>query len=511
MNVLSNILKILIVLLSLAVATVVILLGALVLFPSFSVFGIHYVNGDNKIVYSYYNVQAEDNIAKWNSVDTLSITTQSWDIYVYSINVTKDNHTPKGIDARLSRNYNGFANNSVGEATLSKYEFETKKDGNYLSLSTTEPSGWFSRFDCALYIYIDADTLKDKRLLIKSNTGKVVVGEAITNRSTTLNIQNVDIITDGGNTFINDVNVTNTLNIHKGAGNININPQLLCDVELAITSGLGNVYVNQIGSESVKKSLVIDELYNCGVTLKDIYGDLMVKAGTGIIKGTKVTGTLVFEGENCHLNLAEVGKNLFFNSTDGSLNVTDAGVVVADVKGSGNIYVKNLKEKSVLESVNGSIKVDNVYADLTSATVNGNITLNNEENSTVNFVVESTNGVVKITKVNGSVHFNTNNNGRATFTGSFNKLIGENIINTVSGEINIDMLDAGYGFMLKDWSTKSTVYFKLSRFEEFSVKNSADDDAYKNGVAIGGYSGSTDTLSISSNVGKLRVVHPDLV
>lgn len=511
MNVFANILKILIVLFSLALAVFVILLGAMVLFPSFSLFGIHFVNGDNKIVYSYYDVQDATNSAEWASVDTLSITTDSWDVYIYSVNSTKHNYTNNGIDARLSRNYSGFANNTVSEATLTSYEFETKSGVNYLSLSTVEPSGWFSKFDCALYIYLGSDTLQNKKLLVTSNTGDVVIGESISNNSTTLNFDNIEVVTNGGKNYVNDVQVKDTLKINKGSGDIYINQNMMCDVQLAVKSGLGKIAVNKIGSETVKKSLVIDDLYNCGVTLNDIYGDLVVKANTGIITGKTVTGTVVFDGENCSLNLTEVGNSIFFNSKDGSLNVNTANIVVSDITGSGNIKIKDLKGKSVLSLASGLLNVENVYTDVTAGSIDGSITLNNEKNSTVNFVIESTNGVVSVTNVNGSVHFNTNNNGRATYSGSFNKLIGENVIKTNSGEINIDMLDAGYGFLLKDWSTKSSVYFKLSAFEEFSVKNSADDDKYKSGVNIGGYTETANTLSVSSNLGKLRVVHPNLV
>lgn len=511
MNVFINILKILIVLLSLAVVAAVIMLGAMVLFPTFTIFGIHYVNGDNKIVYSYYDVQDEANLAQWSSVDTLSITSDSWDIYVYSNKVTKDAHTSAGIDAILTRNYNGFANNNVTEPTISQYVFETKKDGNYLSLHTTEPTGWLNRTDCALYVYLDVDTLKSKRLLITTNTGKVVLGEAIAERSNTLNIQSVDIVTNGGNSYVNDVNISSNLKINKGSGNINVNPQLNCDVELAITRGLGNIYTNTIGSETTDKSLVINGLYNSGANIGDIYGDLMVKANAGLIKAGKVTNSVVFDGANCSLNIASVGGNLYFNSTDGSLNVGDAEAVIAEAKGNGNINVKNLHAESTISTVGGSVRVENVFANINVTTVNGNITLNNEANSKVDFIVETTNGVANITNVNGSVHFNTNNNGRASFVGSYHRLIGENVINTISGEIKIDMLNAGYGFLFRDWATSTNVYFKLSGFEEFGIQKSASDEKYKQGVKIGGYAGSNDTLSISSNFGKLRVVHPDLV
>lgn len=511
MNFLANFLKIIIVLLVLAVAAVVILMGAMVLFPTFSVFGIHYVSGDDQTLYCYYDVAHEDNVAQWQSVDTFAIVTNSWDVYVFSNQVTKLAHTEHGIDAILTRKYSGFANNDVASAALTKYVYETKKDGEHLTISTIEPTGWFSRSDCALYVYVDVDTLADKKLSIQTQSGKVVVGEEITNRSHTLRIDSVDVSAGSSNTFVNDVQISDYLAIHKSAGNININPALGCDVQLGIDSGLGNVYVNTIGSESNKRSLVIDDLCNNGVTIADIYGDMMVSATTGVIKGGSVSGTVVFEGVNCSLSLNSVGQKLFFNSVDGSLSVQNAASVNAQITGSGAVNISNLTQKSTIETAGGRIVVDAVSADLTATSTNGDITLGNKSGATVNYIVKSTNGSVKITNICGSVHFDTTADGKAQFYGSYSQLIGTNEIKTVSGEIKIDMLDASYGFLLQSWYTTTSVYFKLSGFEEFSTLSSADDPSYSSGVRIGGYGGSGDTLAITSRVGKLRVVHPSLV
>ncbi len=511
MNVFTNILKILIVLLALGLVGCILMLAVMVLFPGVSLFGIHFISGDNKIVYSYYDVTDSANFAEWSKVDVVVINTDSWNVRVYSVNSTKENRTSNGIDARLSRNYSGFSQNDVTEATISEFTFEEKSGVNYMTISTVEPSGWFSRFDCTLSIYLGENTMQDKKLLITTNSGNVILGEEMTDRNTNLNFKEVEIVANSGTSTVDKVSVTDTLKITKGSGDINVKTPLLCDVQVAIKSGLGNISLNTIGSESVKKSLVIDELHNCGVYFGDIFGDMIVNANTGVVKGDKITGTVVFDGINCKLIVNEVNKNLFFNNKDGSLYVDTANVVIANVTGKGGVKIVNLNGKSVLETANGDVNVESVSANLNVSTINGNITLNNGENKTINYVVESTNGAVSIKNVNGSVRFTTNNNGRASYSGSFEKLVGENVIKTYSGEINIDMLNAGYGFLLKDWSTKSSVYFKLSALEEFSVKNSADDDNYKDGVRIGGYTGTTDTLSISSNAGKLRVVHPDLV
>ena len=512
MNVFANILKVIIILLALAVVVVVLLLGAMVLFPSFSVFGIHYVNGDDKIMYSYYDIEHPDNVERWGSVDTFCIETGSWDVYVYSNEVTKTTHTAKGLDADLTRKYSGFANNNVSVAALSNYVFETKKDGNYLTLSTTEPTGWYSRYDCAVYVYVDVDTLADKTLLIKTNSGKVTIGEEITDRSHTLNIQRLDVVANGGSTVVCDVDVADGVNIQKASGDITIRPSLTCDVKLGISSGLGNISVADVGSETEKSSLVIDKLHNNGVTFKTIYGDLMVNASTGIINGSCVMGNVVFDGVNCSLSLDSVYQKLYFNSVDGSLKVNkNANIVMADVTGSGSVAVSNLNGQSILETTNGSINVKSACADLTARSVNGNITITNGKDCEVDYFVEAGNGLVTVNEINGSINFNTLNNGRAQFHGSFDRLIGNNVVKTYSGEINIDMLDAGYGFLLKEWQTTTTVYFKLSGFEDFSTKKSADNEAYKNGVKIGGYTGTGDTLTVLSTVGKLRVVHPSLI
>ncbi len=510
MNVFVNLLKILIVLLSIAVVAIVIMLGLMVLVPSVSLFGIHFVNGDNKVVFNYYDIKSAEHMAEWANIDTVSITTDSWDIYVYPVDKTEHAHTKNGIDARLYRNYSGFSNNAVSEATISDYIVEDKADGKHLSISTIEPTGWFSRFNCALYIYVGEDALANKQLLLTSKSGKIEVGDTIQNKSQTLEIKTLKMVTDSGNSYLNDVNVTSGVDIVKKSGNIYLNTDMNCDVELSITSGLGNIYTKAIGSVEKSRSIIIHELYNCGVELGNVYGSLMVNANWGSVKAGEVTGMVVFEGKSCNLNLDKVGGKMFFNSVDGSVSVNEAQILVADISGNGSVSVNKLQGASAINSTTGAIEIQNVFKDIVATTTSGDITLNNATDATVNYVIESTNGNVTVTNVIGSVNFNVNNDGRSSFVGSYQKMIGENVIKTNSGEINISMLNAQYGFLFKEWATTTSVYFKLSGFEQFNVCKSADDDVYKNGVKIGGYTKNDDTLSIISNMGKLCVVHPNL-
>lgn len=510
MNFLANLLKILIILVLFAVAACIVLMGAMVLFPSFSIFGIHYVTGDSKSIIYYYNVEHEKNIDEWASVDTFYIETDGWDVYVYSNVGVKDAHTENGIDIRVNRNYAGFASNSVGEAVLSKYEFKKNKDGNYLSVKMTEPTGWLSKFDTSLYVYLDDDTLVDKTLSIKTNGGKVVLGESLS-KGNPINVNKVIVNSGGNNAYVQNINIADSLTINKASGDINIYKNLKCDANLSITNSWGNINLNNIGTESDKKSLIIEHIHNAGVNFGTIYGDLLVNGNMGTVKGKTVTDTVVVDAENCSMTLEESKEDLFFNNKNGSLSVNKANVVIAGVTDRGSVSIKELFGNSLINTYHGNVTVEKVYTDISVGTVNGNIDLTNAKDANVNFLIESTNGYANIKNIRGSLKFNTNDKGNASIDASFWELKGENVINTFSGKINIDMLDAGYGFMLKDWYTTNTVFIKLSRFEEFEIKDSLGNDDYKFGVKIGGYSGSTDTLSVTTNVGALRVVHPELV
>lgn len=511
MNFLANLLKILIILVIVAVVAVIIMMGAMVLFPSFSLFGIHYVNGDSKNILYYYDVTHADNVAEWASVDTLYVETGNWDVYVYSNEVAKDLHTEQGIDIKVTRNYIGFASNSVGEAKLSKYTYEERKDGNYLCVYMTEPTGWLSRFDSSLYVYLDEEMMADKQLMIKTNGGKVVLGEAIKGGSHQLTLESVKIDCGGGQAYIQNVEILDSLVVEKDSGNLNVAKNLNCDVSISIPNGLGNAYLKNVGTETEPKDLVIENTNNSGIYFDTVYGNLLVKANSGLVKGNLVTETIVMDAESCNLELGEVMGNVFFDNVNGSLKLNKANEVVCSITGKGGANIAELHGTSMFDCANGAVTVGKVYKDIFVNTINGNIDLVNEDSSKVNYVLESENGAVSVKNVRGSVKFNTINSGKAKFYASYWELIGANSVNTFSGEINIDMLDAGYGFMLADWQTGSSVYFKLSRFEEFGVKDSSENDAYKNGVKIGGYAGTTDALSIISNVGALRVVHPDLV
>ena len=511
MNFFANLLKILIIVVLIAAAAVIILMGAMVIFPSFSIFGIHYVSGDSKSTVYYYNINHQDNVAEWANVDTFYVETNNWDVYVYSNTNFKDAHTDNGIDIKVMRNYMGFSNNEVTTAQLSKYMFEERKDGNYLSVYMSEPTGWISKIDSSIYVYLDEDTLKDKNFVIKTNGGKVVLGEAVSNSSHCLNFNSVTLNLGGGLAYIQDVNIADSLIVNKQSGNLSVTKDLTCDVEIDITSGLGNAYLKNIGSETQSNDFVIDNMLNSGIYFDTIYGNALIKANAGLIKGNMITNTVVLEGQNCSLDVGEIGGNLFFDNVDGSISVDKANEVVASITGNGGVNIDYLYGESMFDSVNGSVNISNVYKDIFVNTVNGNIDLNNVEGYTVNYVVESTNGSASIKNIRGTLNFSTNNSGRASLYASYWELKGTNSISTYSGSINIDMLDAGYGFMLSDWSTTNSVYFKLSRFEDFETKDSSSVDKYKDGVRIGGYSGSTDLLSVRSHLGSLRVVHPNLV
>lgn len=507
MNFLVNILKIIIVLALIAVAGVFIAMGAMVLFPSFSLFGIHYVSGDSQKTAYYYDITDTENglASKWASVDTVLIETDGW-----NVNISTDvDYTEKGFDIWVSRSYRGFATNPVSTAEFSGYKFEERAEGTYMYVYMTEPTGLISKSDAVVDVRVGANVLAGKKLEIKTNSGIVTVGESVTDRSTTLNIKDLAINSTNGLVKIRDVNVIDNLVVEKESGEVKVSTDLTCDVNLDIKSGYGNAEFLSIGSDLSENSLVINKMFNSGIYFDDIYGDLLITADGGYVKGNKVNNSVLVNAKTCKLILNEVGGMTSFTNSEGSLEVKKAlgGVTAQITNGNGSINIEELKgtTTSKLETRNGEIKVQNVYCDVNVKSVSGKINLTNATDELVNFVIESNDSEVVLNDVNGSVKFTTLNKGKARVSATYVNLLGENKFITQTGVIDVKFTNANHKFLFKEWQTANKVNIKLSNLEEYDSNNSLTDERYKSGVKIGGYTGTENNLSLISVSGAINV------
>ena len=511
MNVFVSFLKFIIILLALAVCVGLVLIGSMVIFPSFSLFGLHYVSGDTRTVGYYYDLTgsmegSENNLTQWNEVDKVLIQTENWDVSVRAATEDDTLRTDNSIDTIVRRNYRGFATNEVSTAELSGYTFEQRADGYYMIVSMTEPTGLISRTNTSVRMMLDSNLLADKDLIIETNGGSVTIGNTPSDDSVTTNIGSLTINSQNGYVELNDITVADSIIINKESGNLDVNKDLSCDMSLSISSGFGRADFNNVGSASNPNDLIINGLCNSTINFNTVYGNLMIEGNGGYVIGTDVEGVLYVDAETCDVRVNEVNGMISFSNNDGSLTVEDANdSVVANISGNGSIDIENLIGKSILTTGSGNIAVNNVNADISVKSNSGRIELTNAQNRQINYIIETTDSEVILNDINGAVNFNVVNKGQARVNVIYQELKGENTFVTHSGAVEITFKKPNYAFLLKDWQTSNSVSFKLSNFEEYSVNNSADNETYKSGVNIGGYTGQSDALSISSVSGNISV------
>ena len=515
MNVFVSILKILIIILAIGVAAVVLLMGAMVIFPGFSLFGIHYVSGDSRSMGYYYDVTATDadgvnNVEQWAAVDKVLIVTDSWDI---SLRAVTENDTPYnevGIETIVRRNYRGFATNDVSTAEFSGYTFEERSDGYYMIMTMTEPTGFISKTNASVSVLLNSSLLADKDLIIQTNGGKVTLGNKVEEGSVTTSIENLEINSSGGEVDLRDVTISNMLTVNKKSGNLYVTKDLNCGVELNIASGYGRAEFLNIGTESSSKDLIIQNLYNSTILFDTIYGNFSLDGSGGYVVGDCVQGAVLVNAQTCDVRITDVNGVIDFTNRDGSLTVKNANsnVFTTITNGDGSVNITNLLAESNIATDSGAVNIEQVNSNISVKSNSGRIQLTNAEGRQINYVIEATDSEVILNDVNGSVNFNTLNRGRASIKVTYQALIGSNNFVTQSGAIDITFIPANYAFLLQGWSTANSVSFKLSNFEEYTINNNLDREDYANGIAIGGYNPATDgekTLTLISNTGAIKV------
>ena len=520
MNVFSNLLKVLIILVLIVFVGSFLVLGAMVLFPGFTLFGVHYVSGDRQVSHYFYDTvndtyyskepkqdATEPQTGKWSQVSDIEIVTDGWDITLRSAYKNETVVIEKGFNVYMNRFFRGFATNDVKEPTFSNFTFEERADGMYLVMKMTEPTGILSRQNTSLVVVVNEGLLANKKVHLVTNSGTIRIGNAVKEDSITTEFTDIDISSKSSAVYLNDVTINNELNVSKDSGDFYANKDLTCNSVIKISKGLGKVYVNNIGSESSAKTISLEDMNNVDFRFETIYGDFYYRGNAGYIKGKNIKKSFALDANYCDIAIEQIEGAMLYNNKDGSLAVdTVKNGITADVtNGRGAVHIKNLYGASAIRTNSGNITVDNVFNDIIVGSQSGNIKLNNADDKTVNFKIITTNSNVEITNVNGSVNMTTENKGKAICKVSYKKLIGTNKIVTHTGSAYVKFLYAGHSFLLKEWKTVNSIYIKLSNLTEESVNDSKANETYKNGYKIGGYDGTDDNLSVLSESGQIKI------
>ncbi len=505
MNVFVNILKILIIIVFIGIAVVLVAFGALVLFPGFSLFGLHYITGDSKVVGLEYDLKT--NSEEWQTVDTVWIKTNAWDIEVHPKTAQEDNiYLEDCLNVRWSHLYNGFVYGEVQEPSLSEPTVVTVGNDNRLLFEVKEPDGgWLSKTDTLIKLYYDANDFAGKNLLIETKSGQVTVGNDID-----FTVGDLTINSDNGFVKVNQISLNGDATISKYSGDIDVNVDLPTNVMIDVSSGYGKINLQNVGTSTTALVLGFNEkIKNSNIQIGNVYGALDIKADGGLLRGGNVDGTFSANVSSCDVYLGNVGKNVTFNSVDGLLELNKtSGKVTVNSTGNGRVKIAESASDIDITTRSGEIAVGSANGNVTAVSQYGNINISGANNQ-ITYNVKNRDGNTVLDKVKGSVVFGITNQGRGSVTINYantnatdinDGLFGENIVSTETGAVNITV-NTNERFYFKKWSTNNNVNIELSALH-------STDKVNETGGGVNGASATdSNNLTVTSVTGAISVVH----
>lgn len=445
MNVFANILKILIIIVVIAVAGMLLLLGALVLFPGFSIFGLHYIKGAGDPVGNYIELGAtaeNSKLAEWESASGILIKTVNWDISVAPVTKATENyHLADTLTARWHHEYNGFVFGDVQEPSFSGGTFANVDGKSYLVYEVSEPSGgWLSKVNAKLEILYDAEILEGKDIIIETETGKVQLGNSTSLENRVgFEIEDLTINSAHGEVQIRDVAVNGDVVVSKKTGDLYSYIDLPNNVKIEITDSFGTVDLENVGTAGTSSSLVFEKMGNSNIKVDDVYGDLIFAGNGGLVRANSVSGILSVNGGKCDFDIANVKGDITFESTDGQLKVAEAkGAVNATITGSGGVNIAKSLDVVNVNTKNGAVMLGEACDDVIVKTDGGSINVTGSTDVNT-YDISSINGEAVLNNIYGTVKFNALSKGNAKVKVNYCKIVGENIINTQTGVIEVYM------------------------------------------------------------------------
>lgn len=494
----------------LGICVMVVLCGfAVMMIGKVSIFGYTFVNIEK-------NSEAIS-LAKESPVNEITIVTDGTQINI-------DYRKVSQISYQLNAKMQGIFKDDVKEITV-----DAQENGSTFTLKTTEPQG--------LPFYN-----KSILTVIVPNDARVKVVNIETSAS------DFNFITPD-----NDVAQLETLNLNTKTKNISYTlPENLKLTNLAMKSVTGRVYVNSpisgnlnidsdYGTFIFKKGLKLTstaEIKNQlakgnKITIKgrspfvefgdmseknsdyDLYSDLSVtcqeEGNGGLVKvsGT-LYGTTYFHSPNLEFRA---------NNVEGNFGV-QGGVSKIIINGNLNKMSKELTGSvatSLIDCGNGSVYINNCYADIKITAKQNNVTIDNAyENvevqsatgaTKVHFadgaekkltIKNSSNGSVEATNIQGTLNVETNGTVKLEFV----KVVGENKVST-SSTIDVQIKD-NLQYMFTTKSSSGNVKVNLGGDVEYSNCDGATEEGNLKVITHGvNCESSSNSLTLISNGGSI--------
>ena len=444
MGVFGTIMKIIMIVLVAALAVFVILGAILMIFPSVSIFGLHYVTSDNRELI-FEELDESSYSTWWDEADVIRVETGGYDINVRVTTTGQTGENYNNNSVKINSAYKGFVWGDVWEPTYSSTITDEKylddRTENVFYVKMAEPTGGFLiRSETVLDLIVSSNALDDKTLEVVTNTGTITIGgDDITDDSTKINTKELVIESQNGQVNLNNYSVEDALTVTKNSGNVKSLLDIPCTTTISITGGYGLVELENLGNEASQDTLVTMNTTNTHTVIKNIYGDFDFTAEGGLLEVENISGYANLVLGSCDCRVATVGNGLDANGGDGYLRIERVNGNSTLVRNNGETTIGENTGWVNFSSANGSLTLSSCFGDVTATSTYGNIAITCKD--AFNITINNRHGNTNFTDAQGLVLINTStefdNRGTGTITGSFAEVLGQNIINAYAGNVNL--------------------------------------------------------------------------
>lgn len=391
------------ILLLIIVAAFLVVIVIMLFSPFKNVLGFQYmiydIDGD-----PIYRTAADETIT-YSNIDEININCGYANVVVErSLEVDRD-------AVKVENRCKGFANSS-DNTDFSVDIYFSNGDSSVLNIDVTEPEG-FLFFDKEITISIlvpaqSSYSLSDTAINITSTSGNIIIGNATAlsnNADDTGNLSHIDVNslnlrTDSGqislnrylNETMNDVFIrSNTGRFISYISDMNITNSF----ELHTSSGFAEIS-NLTYSNASGRGIVLD-LNNGEFQANTLSGYVVLNMDSGYLDVTNLQGSLNANDSVVQMNEATIN----IDSVEGDISLpfaNDSTINVGDMSTNSQIYVRGtdsavqvqaLRGKAFIETTSGDVSIHSYADDLTIKTESGDINivyeslaLNNELNLT---------------------------------------------------------------------------------------------------------------------------------
>lgn len=468
MSIIGGILRYTLVLLIILLGVCVILAGAMVLIPSFYLFGIHYIGQGNivdKVVSNDPPTMESVRDQSYNAFlesSAFIINSAGYDVTLRTI---KPNELPLGdTDSSPANTFRFSVANYLtgfawGDIKMPYFEYGQTTFNNELvyQIDIYEPSGWLFHSNTLIEIAIDENVLKTKNVIINGTGGKVIIGSEYIEqegvvKSKLLKLNNLKIEKQKGNVnfkyteFVESSLGQPTITIKKTEGEVSFERDLKSELNVSIDGGFGKVLMKDVMSASGGDGQFVRiNATNSEIRFAKIRGDLDVECKGGFIKGDEVTGSVNVKCTSCDVQITSVDDYFTFESTEGNAEIGKVGKyseiytktgVVSLGETLGTVKVETEKGNISLGKVNKSVDSKSLYG-VINITWNNELSYNSAHAEDFETVVKSKYGTVNVSNVIGKVVMQAIEQGTAAFNATFLQVNGKSSIETNAGAVSL--------------------------------------------------------------------------